>query len=466
MRSKTIPALAALFACLGWWSPAGAQDPARGPAAEAGGFAPLLARLPPDSHLVLLASPAQAKRTWDGIFARLEKSPLFAKHPELGMLLAQQRGMLKAGLASLEAKMGFSPLDDLEQVAVGLVLAGSGPPGMVAVATGRFPDDVLERMGGTKALTIGSHQVFDLDEQVVGAVAGRTLVVANRARMEEALAPEGGEVPAKLLGRFAGLDAPCGEDFLLRLRFALPAWMHELARSEDARLVRTLLGSLERVSLEVDRNLTIVMTCKDQAGTGRAELFLRGWKEMMLGGAYMWRAYALLLLGFDLGAMPGLPPPVQKALSDREALAKTLDLFFPEPTEKPVLDKSGLRVSLTASPQMIQGSLFLTGILSAVAIPAFISYIQKSRQAADVTQMRNIEQALDMYRVEHGRYPTTKEGLDTLVKNNMLMHAPVDAYDNPYRYESSGPEHFTLRALGADGKPGGSGPDRDREIKR
>jgi len=455
MRSRTILSVAAVCVCLGWYMPLRAEEP--------GGFAPLLARLPPDSHLVLLVSPAQAKRTWDGIFARLEKSPLFAKHPELGMLLAQQRGMMTAGLAELEEKMGFSPLDDLERVAVGMVLADAGPPAMVAVATGRFPDGLARKLGRSEPQTIGGQEVYALDEQMMCAVHDGVLLVASGDRTAAALAPA---KASKLLDRFAGLDAPGGDDFLLRLRFALPPWMNELARSEDARWVRTLLGSLEQVSLEVDRNLTIVMTCKDAAGAGRAELFLRGFKEMMLGGAYMWRAYALLLLGFDLGTMPGLPPPVQKALSDREALAKTLDLFFPEPTEKPVLDRSELKVSLTASPQMIQGSLFVTGILSAVAIPAFISYIRKSKRAADEMQMHSIQQALAAYRVETGRYPTTEEGLDELVEKRFLQKMPADVYGNPYRYESSGPEHFALRALGQDGKPGGDGPDSDREIRR
>ncbi len=74
--------------------------------------------------------------------------------------------------------------------------------------------------------------------------------------------------------------------------------------------------------------------------------------------------------------------------------------------------------------------------------------------------MRQTESALDLYRMQHGRFPSTAEGLEKLVDSGLLKELPRDAWGHPllYKLENDQPQ---LTSLGADGEPGGSGADAD-----
>ncbi len=89
------------------------------------------------------------------------------------------------------------------------------------------------------------------------------------------------------------------------------------------------------------------------------------------------------------------------------------------------------------------------------------------------TQIENLSSTLDIYRLENGRYPTTKQGLDSLVANKSGSKTwngpylnkkviPKDPWGFEYKYESPGTHgSFDLYSLGADNLIGGEGENQD-----
>ncbi|HKA15943.1 MAG TPA: type II secretion system protein GspG [Myxococcota bacterium] len=87
----------------------------------------------------------------------------------------------------------------------------------------------------------------------------------------------------------------------------------------------------------------------------------------------------------------------------------------------------------------------------------------KSLPSIARTQIILLEGALEAFRIDHGRYPTTDEGLAALAERPEYLwsgRVPVDPWGRPFLYRSPGernPERFDLGSLGADGAPGGDG---------
>ena len=114
----------------------------------------------------------------------------------------------------------------------------------------------------------------------------------------------------------------------------------------------------------------------------------------------------------------------------------------------------------------------ILGILAALIAPNVINRIDDA-QAAKVRQdIRAIESALKLYRLDNFRYPTTDQGLEALVAppaggsgksaERYLDRMPKDPWDRPYRYESPGKQgDFDIYTFGRDGQEGGEGPDAD-----
>jgi general secretion pathway protein G len=118
-------------------------------------------------------------------------------------------------------------------------------------------------------------------------------------------------------------------------------------------------------------------------------------------------------------------------------------------------------------------------VLTLIAIVMGIvggNYLQRGEQAkskAAKIEIEQIGQTLDLYKLEVGRYPTTQEGLQALItapagvanwngpywKKGTL---PKDPWGNDYKYVSPG-QHgaYDIISLGADGKEGGEGPNKD-----
>lgn len=117
--------------------------------------------------------------------------------------------------------------------------------------------------------------------------------------------------------------------------------------------------------------------------------------------------------------------------------------------------------------------LAILGLLAVVATPQVLKYLGSAKHETAKVQVQNLGTALDLYRFEVGRYPTTQEGLTALVAappGTARWSGPyvktrdslTDPWGRPYGYRSPG-QHgaYDLFSLGADGQPGGEGENRD-----
>ncbi len=117
--------------------------------------------------------------------------------------------------------------------------------------------------------------------------------------------------------------------------------------------------------------------------------------------------------------------------------------------------------------------LAILGMLAAFAVPQVMNYLDRARSDSANIQVNNLSTALDLYRLDVGRYPSTGEGLASLVERPSGVdrwtgpyvkreESLIDPWGEPYDYRSPG-QHgaFDLFSLGADKTEGGEGEDRD-----
>lgn len=114
----------------------------------------------------------------------------------------------------------------------------------------------------------------------------------------------------------------------------------------------------------------------------------------------------------------------------------------------------------------------IIGLLAAVVAPTFMDQIDTASVNRARSDIRNIETALNLYRLDNFRYPSTTEGLQALVTNpgeaaapnwrQGLERLPVDPWEQPYQYESPG-QHgdFDIFTYGADRQEGGEDTNAD-----
>lgn len=119
--------------------------------------------------------------------------------------------------------------------------------------------------------------------------------------------------------------------------------------------------------------------------------------------------------------------------------------------------------------------MVILGLLSALVGPRLFGHLGASKTKAARTQIELLGAALDMYRLDMGRYPSTEEGIAALSQRPddegraARWHGPYlkkkvekDPWDNPYVYVFPGQHgEYDLISLGADGQPGGEGEDAD-----
>lgn len=113
--------------------------------------------------------------------------------------------------------------------------------------------------------------------------------------------------------------------------------------------------------------------------------------------------------------------------------------------------------------------LAILGFLAAIATPQVLKYLASAKMSTAHTQVESLSSALDLYKLDAGRYPTTQEGLDALVTapaGTETWNGPyvkkkaslVDPWGHLYGYRSPG-EHgeYDLYSDGPDGGAAGSG---------
>ncbi|MET0384109.1 MAG: type II secretion system major pseudopilin GspG [Burkholderiaceae bacterium] len=120
--------------------------------------------------------------------------------------------------------------------------------------------------------------------------------------------------------------------------------------------------------------------------------------------------------------------------------------------------------------------ILIIGLLTGIVAPRFMSQISRSEVTAARAQMDALRKAIEAFRIDNGRYPTTAEGLEALVSappgaarwgGPYLQGAvPADPWGTAYRYQApgTGGRDYEIRSDGRDRAPGGSGDAADLSM--
>lgn len=115
--------------------------------------------------------------------------------------------------------------------------------------------------------------------------------------------------------------------------------------------------------------------------------------------------------------------------------------------------------------------MVILGLLASLVGPKMFGKLGMAKQKTAKTQIEMLMAGLDGYRLDVGKYPSSHEGLESLVNSTgsdkwkgpyLAKGVPNDPWDNPYNYQNPG-EHgeVDIYSYGADGQPGGDGEDAD-----
>ncbi len=117
----------------------------------------------------------------------------------------------------------------------------------------------------------------------------------------------------------------------------------------------------------------------------------------------------------------------------------------------------------------------ILSVLGALVVPQIIDKVDVAKVKRAQSDIRAIQTALDLYRLDNFKYPTTEQGLQALVKqpvdptitnyntNGYLKSLPKDPWGNVYQYANPGSDgrEYEITTFGRDGKQGGEGYDSD-----
>ena len=121
--------------------------------------------------------------------------------------------------------------------------------------------------------------------------------------------------------------------------------------------------------------------------------------------------------------------------------------------------------------------MVILGILAGLIVPRIMDRPEEARRTKAAVQIQSMEQALKLYRIDNGKYPTTEQGLRALIEQPTTgppakkwrtggylekSSLPKDPWDNDFVYICPGLHgDYDLISYGADGQPGGEGNDAD-----
>jgi len=121
--------------------------------------------------------------------------------------------------------------------------------------------------------------------------------------------------------------------------------------------------------------------------------------------------------------------------------------------------------------------VIILALIASLVVPNIIGQGERAKEKLVCVQMKSLKNALDSFKVEEGRYPTTTEGLKALIQNpNPIKYKnypkdgflgskklPKDPWGNDYIYVNNNGD-IDIISLGADGKEGGSGENKDIKL--
>ena len=123
--------------------------------------------------------------------------------------------------------------------------------------------------------------------------------------------------------------------------------------------------------------------------------------------------------------------------------------------------------------------VIIMGLLMGLVGVTVFNQVNQARVTTARAKIAQIESALEFYRLDNSRYPSTEQGLEALIHKPTIPPEPrnyppggylkkaeglLDPWDEPFQYLSPGqrnPHSFDVWSLGADAAPGGSNTDGD-----
>jgi general secretion pathway protein G len=117
--------------------------------------------------------------------------------------------------------------------------------------------------------------------------------------------------------------------------------------------------------------------------------------------------------------------------------------------------------------------ILILSILAALIIPRLVGRTSDAKIAAAKSDISTLSSALQQYRIDNDSYPSTEEGLQSLVTQPsdaphwkgpyLTKGVPLDPWGNAYAYQAPGPsgQDFLITSYGSDGAPGGTGDASD-----
>jgi general secretion pathway protein G len=124
----------------------------------------------------------------------------------------------------------------------------------------------------------------------------------------------------------------------------------------------------------------------------------------------------------------------------------------------------------------IMAVVIIMGLLMGIVGVTVFGRVDEARIATARIQLKQLENALEFYRMDNSRYPTTEQGLRALIEAPAgTRHYPpggymknkdglLDPWEQPFQYQSPGQHNsytFDVWSQGADGAPGGTGLDAE-----
>ncbi|HEX7406203.1 MAG TPA: type II secretion system major pseudopilin GspG [Candidatus Binatia bacterium] len=118
--------------------------------------------------------------------------------------------------------------------------------------------------------------------------------------------------------------------------------------------------------------------------------------------------------------------------------------------------------------------VFILGLLVTLVAPKIIGRTDEARRTKALADIKGIEEAMNLFKLDNGFYPTTDQGLQALVTrpsnarnysaDGYLDKLPIDPWGNPYVYFSDG-QNYIIKSYGADGQEGGEGKNADIDSR-
>jgi len=132
-----------------------------------------------------------------------------------------------------------------------------------------------------------------------------------------------------------------------------------------------------------------------------------------------------------------------------------------------------IRSALARGFTLLELLVVMVGLLAGFVAPRYFAQVGKSQVKVARAQLDALDKALDQFRLDVGRYPTSEEGLQVLVVQPsgepawngpyLKKGVPADPWGRPYVYQLPGTHggDFDLLSYGKDGRAGGNGEDAD-----